>query len=708
MSAAQSLQLPAEPDSLIAAAEAAAARADWPAALQYWNLVLSRFPDSPEAYAGAATALNALRRYAEAEALTASVHPRFSGNLDFLVARAWAATGAGIVSEARQRWAELRRRFPAAPIGWLGAIQMWQLKDRLEHAETAASFAARRFPSEPAVLHAWARIADERGAWSEALTRWEAFKDSSADALDGYVGVIEALLKLGRAGDAEVVLTSAIRIFPDAPKLDLLYARAGSVVADRAESQRRWDRLLARFPDNPQIWRDAAENLLDRNAPQDAEKLLVAASDRFPDHFDIGCCHARAADRRGDWVAAVQRWSSLVTRFPKAPEPHIGLAKAAWAGALETERELRARRVPKPHSELVTVARAEIIQRAGRLEAAEVAWREGLAQFPNSLPLRRRLVAMLCINGKFDEAIELAERFIRDAPEDYALLKSQAQAYADRQSWPAALACLDRMVTLFGAGSKAAQLRREVGRVLLLARTDQGAADPTLGGPFEIPESLRRFCDETSPKTDTLRTLAMRFESLGNGCEFGGVQRRCGAEPISLLRWSSVPSRGLIDGLTAEWEGLGEPHQTVLAREESTGELYTLDRRYHLRMHTFTLATQVDHDKFYRQQCRRLAFLRRQFLDDAREGARIYVYRCFLNDDLPAILAELRRYNAANRLMCVCKEDSQHKAGVLTRLQDGLYLGAILRFSNVNTDMKSWLSLCEQMCAATDKQAVLF
>jgi tetratricopeptide (TPR) repeat protein len=708
MSAAQSLQSPAEHDLLIAEAGAAAARADWPAAVQYWTLVQSRFPDLAEAYSGAATALNALRRFAEAEALTAPVHPRFSGNIDFLAARAWAATGTGNVSQARQRWAELRSRFPAAPIGWLGAIHMWQLKGRLEHAETAASAAARRFPTEPAVLRAWARVAEERGAWSDALTRWEAFKDSAADSLDGYVGVIQSLLKLDRAGDAEAVLTSAIRIFPDAPKLDLLYARAGSVVADRAESQRRWDRLLARFPDNPQIWRDAAENLLDRNAPQDAEKLLVAASDRFPDNFDIACAHARAADRRGDWVTAVQRWSSLVPRFPETPEPHIGLAKAIWVGALQTERDFRARRVPKPPSDLVVVARATIIQRAGRLEAAEVAWREGLAQFPNSLPLRRRLVAMLCLNRKFDEAIELAERFIRDAPEDHALLKSLAQAHAERQTWPAALACLDRMVTLFGAGPKAAQLRKEVARVLLLARTDDAAADPATATRPPIPESLVRFRDEKPPPTDALRHLAMRFESLGNRCEFGAVQRRWGGEPISLLRWSTVPSQGLIDGLAAEWEGLGEPDQTVLAREESSGELYTLDQRYKLRMHTFTLATQVDQEKFYRQLCRRLAYLRRQFLDDARAGERIYVYRCYLTDDLPAILDGLRRYNPANRLMCVCKEDSQHKAGVLTALQNGLYLGAIKRFSNVNVDIQSWLSLCEQMRAVADKEAVLF
>ena len=131
MSAAKSLQLPAERDILIAEAEAAVARTDWPASLQYWQLVLSRFPDCVEAYIGAATVLCALGRYDEADAVTAPGYPRFAASMDFLAARAWAANGQGAVAEARSRWAELRNRFPASSIGWLGAIDMWRRKGRL-------------------------------------------------------------------------------------------------------------------------------------------------------------------------------------------------------------------------------------------------------------------------------------------------------------------------------------------------------------------------------------------------------------------------------------------------------------------------------------------------------------------------------------------------------------------------------------------------
>ncbi len=39
----------------------------------------------------------------------------------------------------------------------------------------------------------------------------------------------------------------------------------------------------------------------------------------------------------------------------------------------------------------------------------------------------------------------------------------------------------------------------------------------------------------------TLQDLMLQFESLGQNCEFGLVQRRAGADPLGLLRFDSAP-----------------------------------------------------------------------------------------------------------------------------------------------------------------------
>ena len=48
--------------------------------------------------------------------------------------------------------------------------------------------------------------------------------------------------------------------------------------------------------------------------------------------------------------------------------------------------------------------------------------------------------------------------------------------------------------------------------------------------------------------------LLTRFESVGDNCEFGFVQRFHGAEPSSLFRWATAPIEGVIAGLKDQWE----------------------------------------------------------------------------------------------------------------------------------------------------------
>lgn len=58
------------------------------------------------------------------------------------------------------------------------------------------------------------------------------------------------------------------------------------------------------------------------------------------------------------------------------------------------------------------------------------------------------------------------------------------------------------------------------------------------------------------------------FESLGDNCEFGLVQRRCGAEPLGLLRFSNIELGPLLRGLVAEFDELGARENLELTLSE--------------------------------------------------------------------------------------------------------------------------------------------
>ena len=58
----------------------------------------------------------------------------------------------------------------------------------------------------------------------------------------------------------------------------------------------------------------------------------------------------------------------------------------------------------------------------------------------------------------------------------------------------------------------------------------------------------------------------MRFESLGDNCEFGLFQRMCNAEPLGLFRFAGGYLPEIIRGLNSGFSGLWGP-----------GEGYTQD-----------------------------------------------------------------------------------------------------------------------------------
>src|SRR5216683_6255225 len=55
------------------------------------------------------------------------------------------------------------------------------------------------------------------------------------------------------------------------------------------------------------------------------------------------------------------------------------------------------------------------------------------------------------------------------------------------------------------------------------------------------------------------RELMYRFASLGDNCEFGLVQRRCGAEPLGLFRFATIGPESLVQLLEAGLDDLLDP-----------------------------------------------------------------------------------------------------------------------------------------------------
>ena len=193
--------------------------------------------------------------------------------------------------------------------------------------------------------------------------------------------------------------------------------------------------------------------------------------------------------------------------------------------------------------------------------------------------------------------------------------------------------------------------------------------------------------------------LLLHFESLGDDCEFGLVQRFAGHDPLGLLRFAFIPMAGLIDLLDHGMDRIGEPDDTFLVRDERD-EIVVQLPSFGVRYHTHIHGRQGHEQAILADQLRRIPFLRRKLQEDLAEGHKIFVRKGQGSDSLPAmqhLLALLRRHGPVTLLWVTLAEGSQ-PVGTVEVVQEGLLRGTIDRFATffgqADINMPAWLEIC--------------
>jgi hypothetical protein len=196
--------------------------------------------------------------------------------------------------------------------------------------------------------------------------------------------------------------------------------------------------------------------------------------------------------------------------------------------------------------------------------------------------------------------------------------------------------------------------------------------------------------------------LLTRFESVGDNCEFGLVQRRGGAEPLGLLRFSATPLPKLLRGLENGFEGLGAPEaiEPQLHGTRHPREYMIREHAYELVYHTFHYENEFTPDAIRRQEARRLSFLRRKFLEDLELGAKILVCKrqpTLSEAEVLPLLAALGQ-RGPNTLLWVTEADAGHEPGSVEIVTDRLMKAYIDRFApgeNAHElSLDCWLQIC--------------
>ena len=655
------------------------------------------FPAEPVRCRKDIALLRAKQRFAEAIARLEEARRWYPGDRWPLVDGAWIARQAQD-SESALRFAELlRTQFPDEAAGYLVGLFSLRQTGRLDAAEAVLFEAVVRFPAAdwPLIEGAW--LAQRRAAWGDAVGRAAELRTRLPAEQAGYQIGAFALVQERRYAEAEAVLCQAMeRIEPQQPWLMAEYARLAQRRGDWDEAERRWALFRARFPDQPEGFSGHADALRQAARLEQAEAVATEGVRRFPRSAEIAVAHARVAVDRRDWYVAFRRWQAARPRFPDRPEIAAGLGMALqFLRRLdEAEAALDEAKARFPHDHDVAIAHAGIAAARYNWPEAHRRWQAVLGRYPQNATAQVGLGVALRELGRLDEADQVLGDALRSFPTHQPLVFGYVWVAIKRRDWPEALRRCELIRERFGETDAYLRTRGYALATAQIDRLDAHLSAPEIDG---MPDDAAMARPGPGAAADTSPAdLLMRFESLGENCEFGFVQRHVGAEPLGLLRWASTPTQHLLTLLRTRFEGVGQPEFTQLYTEVN-GEFWVMDPRYDLRTHTFVFEQGFSDEqktRFQQQMAARFRFLRKKLLEDLEDGTKIFVLRsqdALPHETIEAVYAAVAAYGP-NWLLHVRLADPLHAAGTLERLHDRLMVGYIA--TALPLDHAGWQQVC--------------
>lgn len=191
--------------------------------------------------------------------------------------------------------------------------------------------------------------------------------------------------------------------------------------------------------------------------------------------------------------------------------------------------------------------------------------------------------------------------------------------------------------------------------------------------------------------------LVLQFESIGDNCELGLVQRRAGAEPLGLLRFAGAPLRNLLRGLNARFVSIADPAHIRINAEH--GEYMVKLTKYDFTYHAHVKIGDMELAALHRQQIRTVGFLAKKLIADLENASKILVFRQnekLLAGDLVDLRIALSAYGPTI-LLWVQEACTGHPPGSVEVADERMMVGYVRRLAERDSvpdlDFESWMQV---------------
>jgi hypothetical protein len=176
-----------------------------------------------------------------------------------------------------------------------------------------------------------------------------------------------------------------------------------------------------------------------------------------------------------------------------------------------------------------------------------------------------------------------------------------------------------------------------------------------------------------------------RFESLGDNCEFGFVQRAIGENPSGLLRWAISPPSSLMTALASDFDDFYQYPNLLPSAADMVRET-RYDLFFHTSMRSFDkvfVEPEAARRQTYQAEKAKMDHLLTRFRARLADPATIFVYKTnagVSDQQADDLRRAIRRYGPGH-LLVVRTASDRGAWGTVQRRDDGLLIGHVDRFA---------------------------
>lgn len=292
--------------------------------------------------------------------------------------------------------------------------------------------------------------------------------------------LIKLLLAEGKRGEARLLSEQYLAAHPGDQGLRMLYGQLLVDEEDYAGARTVFSRLLAERPKDPDVLFAAGILSLELDELDAARgfltRLYQTGERRDEASFYLGQLEERAGQSETaiDWYAKAQGTNLLEAQIRTA-------VLRAKAGSVERAREIlqQLRDLAPEQAPMLYLAEAEILDQAGRQEAAMQVYEEALAAFPDDLDLLYGRAMYAIKLERIEPAVADLRRIVERNPDHADALNALGYTLADRT---------DRYQEALGYIERAYRLKPEEPAILDSA----GWVNYKLGRPEAALQYLRK------------------------------------------------------------------------------------------------------------------------------------------------------------------------------------------------------------------------